>query len=142
MQVMKNYADMLTEIALIKEQIEITSEELEYWYGVDHQGKGIPLGGKGSYKYGANTSIVQAEKKINTLNRLNKKLSRLEYAKIRQDMLLEKFEGLEYKIAYKRIVENKTHKEIADDLGYSHQYMKEIWSKIKTYKEHTDRIEI
>ncbi|MBU8661736.1 hypothetical protein KM912_16100 [Virgibacillus pantothenticus] len=56
------------------------------------------------------------------------------------DMLMEQFQGLDYKIAYKRIVESKTNQEIADDLGYSHQYIKERWLKIKTYTEHTEPI--
>ncbi|MBU8568862.1 hypothetical protein KM914_21080 [Virgibacillus pantothenticus] len=53
---------------------------------------------------------------------------------------MEQFQGLDYKIAYKRIVESKTNQEIADDLGYSHQYIKERWLKIKTYTEHTEPI--
>lgn len=125
---MKNYSDLLIEIALVKEQIEITSEELEYWYGVDHKGKGIPLGGKGSHKYGANTSVVQADKKINVLNNLYERLRKLEYAKVRQDMLLERFEGLEYKIMYRRKVLNMNLKEIAEDLGYSHGYIRNVIS--------------
>lgn len=44
---------------------------------------------------------------------------------------LEQLEGLEYKIAYKRFVEGKTLNEIASELGYSHDYMREVSSNIK-----------
>src|SRR5699024_9878235 len=39
---------------------------------------------------------------------------------------LDKLEGLEYRIAYKRFIEGKTLNEIADELGYSYDYMKEV----------------
>src|SRR5690625_993791 len=138
---MKSYSDLLIEIELIKEQIDLTEKELKYWYGIDKDGKGIPLGGKGSYKYGANTSVVQAEKKLKSLKHLNKRLKELEYAKVRQNIFLEKLEGLEYRIAYHRIVNNMTHKEIAKELGYSHDYIREVWRKVKTHKHPTDSIE-
>lgn len=60
-----------------------------------------------------------------------------------QRQLLEKLgqlEGLEYKIAYKRFVEGKSLNEIAEELGYSHDYMKEISSKkIKSHFHPTDK---
>jgi|SRR5690625_3452029 len=136
---MKNYSDLLTEIRLIKDQIKLTEKELEYWYGVDRDGEGIPLGGLGSHKFGANTSVIQGQKKIQSLKKLNERLKELEYAKVRQDILLEQFEGLEYKIAYHRIVDNMTLKEIAEELGYSHQHIRRLWSK-RCYKDATDTV--
>ncbi len=50
---------------------------------------------------------------------------------------IEQLEGLDYKIAYYRIVEGLTHKEIANELGYTEQYIRERWSKLKTYKQPT-----
>lgn len=137
---MKTYLDTITEIELVKDQIAFTKRELEYWFGIDvDEEMGIPLSGIGSHKYGANTSIVQADKKIKSLQELQLKLKELEYAKVRWDMLLEKLEGLDYKIAYKRIVEAKTHQEIAKELGYSCDYIRERWSKLKrTHTQPTD----
>ena len=135
---MESYSDLVTEIKLIKEQITLTEKEIEYWFGIDlSEGKGVPLSGIGSHKFGANTSLIQADKKINTYQRLKERLKELEYAKVRMDILLEKLAGLDYKIAYKRIVEMKKHKEIADELGYTEQYIRERWARIKTYKEPT-----
>lgn len=142
MQIMKKYSDLLTEIEIIEEQIRLTERELEYWFGVDKDGHGVPLGGTGSHKYGANTSIIQAKKKIGSLEKLNARLKELEYAKVRQDMLLEKLEGLEYKIGYRRIVDNMTHREIASELGFTEQYIRKKWSETKSNKEATDTIDI
>ena len=42
-----------------------------------------------------------------------------------------------YKIAYKRIVESKTHREIAEDLNFSEQYIRKRWMDIKRVNKHT-----
>ena len=44
--------------------------------------------------------------------------------------VMKRFTGLEYKVMYKRFVEHKTLNEIAVDLGYSYQYIKEVSSRI------------
>jgi len=43
LQIMKNYSDLLTEIDIIKDRIEMTEQELEYWFRIDKDGNGIPL---------------------------------------------------------------------------------------------------
>lgn len=130
MQIMHSYSDILSEIEVIKVQLEITNSEIEYWY----------LDGGGSHKYGANASIIQTEKLVNSRNKLFERLEILERAKDRAEQLMEKFEGIEYKIAYKRIVECKTHEEIADELGYTNQYIRRLWMQMKSNKEATDRL--
>lgn len=127
MDIMKNYADLLTEIDVIKEQIKLTEEELDYWFG-----RRIPLGSAGVHRHGAETALIQTQKKIAALKKLNARLKDYEQSANRQTELINRFCGLEYRIAYKRYVENKTLKEIAKELGYSHQYVKEISSKSKT----------
>jgi len=138
MLIMETYSDIQTEIELLKEQIELTEKELNYWFGIDLQDeRGIPLSGVGSHKFGANTSLIQADKKVNSYQKLNARLKELEYAKVRMDMLMERLVGLDYKIAYLRIVKSLTHKGIAKELKYSEQYIKERWSRIKTYEQPT-----
>lgn len=43
---------------------------------------------------------------------------------------LKQLEGLEYKIAYKRFIENKTLNEIAEELGYSDSWIRKQSSDI------------
>jgi|SRR5690625_3040850 len=141
MQIMNSYSDLMIEIELVKDQIEYTKKEIKYWFGVDvDKESGIPLMGSGDHEFGLNAALIQSEKKLTSYHNLNERLKELEYAKVRMDILLEQLEGLDYKIAFKRIVEFKTHQEIADELGYSHQYIREVWTRIRTYKEHTDSI--
>lgn len=121
MVIFENYADLIADIEATKDQLKLVEYELEYW----------SFDGEGSHLFGANASVIQIEKKIRSKNKLINRLEYLERAKKRIDMLLKQLDGLDYKIGYLRIVENMTHQEIADELGYSHQYIKERWSKAK-----------
>ena len=142
MLVMESYLDLKTEIELIKEQIDFTEKEIEYWFGIDLKNdSGTPFSGVGTSKFGANTSLAQAERKGATYQRLKRRLKDLEYAKVRMDILMEDLVGLDYKIAYRRIVELKAHNEIAKELGYTEQYIRECWARIKTYKQPTQPID-
>lgn len=80
------------------------------------------------------------------LSRYEKVCTRLEIEKsvlkqkleIRNKILknIKRLKGLEYKVAYKKIVEGKDLSRIADELGYSIGYIKNISSKInKTFNE-------
>ena len=130
----EKYADLIREIDLIKEQIKMTKHELKEWCGIDvDKGEGTPLSGKFE-RFGVNTVLIQTEDKLSFLSKLEKRLKELEYAKVRQDMILEKLEGIDYKIGYKRIVENKTHKEIAIELGYEEQTIRKRWSRIMSQR--------
>src|SRR5690625_1087935 len=126
MEIMHAYSDLIAETEIAKEQIDVTEKELEYWLGVNPKdGTGIPMSSKGSRRYGTNVAIIQTEKRAKRLSKLKDRLKELEYAKVRIDMFMEKLEGLDYKIAYHRIVENMTHKEVAVVLGYTEQYISE-----------------
>lgn len=127
MQIMHSYSDILSEIELIKTQLEITNSEIEYWY----------LDGGGANKFGANASLIQVEKLVQSRNKLFDRLQVLEESEKRVAILIQRFEGIEYKIAYKRIVEGKTHQEIAIELGYEEQTIRKRWSRMKCHKEAT-----
>lgn len=45
---------------------------------------------------------------------------------------IKKLEGIDYKVVYMRDIEGKSLVEIAEELGYSHQYIKEISARNKT----------
>ena len=122
MDIMHNYSDLLTEIEVIKDQIKITESQIDYWW----------IGNVRNKKIAANTSIEQTEKLVNSLDNLRERLDMLERAKTRVERLMQQFEGLDYKIAYKRIIECRTHAEIADELGYTEQYIRKRWMDLKS----------
>lgn len=121
MVIFENYADLIADIETTKDQLKVVEHEIEYW----------EFGGEGGHLFGANASLNQLEKKNKAKNKLIDRLDYLERNRRRIDMLLQRFTGLDYKIAYLRICENMTHKEIAEELDYSHQYIKERWAKMK-----------
>jgi len=47
------------------------------------------------------------------------------------ELIINKFDGIEYKVAYKRFVEKKTLEQIALELNYSLDGIKKISSRIK-----------
>lgn len=137
MDIIDNYSDLVVKIELIKEQIKLNEWELEYWFGVKLDGSGIPFHSKGTLKFGTVTALTQADKKIDAINKLREQLRFYENAKSRMDVLINNLQGLDYKIAYRRIVYGLTHQEIAEELGYTEQYIRKRWMKIRGNKEST-----
>src|SRR5690606_36343112 len=134
LEVFHNYNDLCVEIEVVKEQIKLTEYELEYWFGIkfyDRDTNGIPFLARGSFKFGANTSLEQADRKIQSLNKLHERLDELDRSRLKIDTLLSNFRGLEYKIAYMRFVEGKSLREVSDELGYSYDYIREVMSKMR-----------
>ncbi len=134
LEVFHNYSDLCVEIEVAKEQIKLTEYELEYWFGIrmnDRESNGIPLGARGVDRFGVNTALEQAEDKIRSLNKLRDRLDKLDNTRIKIETLLSNFRGLEYRIAYLRYVEGKSLREVADELGYSYDYIRELMSKMK-----------
>lgn len=131
MQIMHFYSDILREIDIIKEQLKTINKAIERWY----------FGGSLSDKYGANTTIFQVDKLVKSRNELYDRLEMLERSKERIEKLMQEFDGLEYKIAYLRIVENMTHKEVADELGYSEQYIRRLWMNMKKQQTCNRKVE-
>ncbi|WP_243299130.1 hypothetical protein [Bacillus litorisediminis] len=140
-----HYNDLRLEMEVVKEQIYFTEKELEYWFGIrmhDKELEGIPLGAIGVHKFGVPAALEQAEKKINAINKLRDRLEKLETEEGKIRELLSRFKGLEYKIAYMKYVERKTLREIAEELCYSYDYIREVHSRMKTHNEPTDSIAI
>jgi hypothetical protein len=145
LEIFETYNDILLEIDIIQEQIKLTENGLKYWFGIklnpDVRSAGIPFAAPGTHRFGAIAGLNQADKTIESLNGLNERLEQLERAKKRIDYLVNQFEGIEYKIMYKRYVERKTLNEIADELGYSHDRIRHIHANLKkdsTLTTHTD----
>jgi hypothetical protein len=134
LEIFKSYNDLCLEIEVLKEQIQLTQNSLEYWFGVklnNPYSSGIPFGSNGVYRFGVNTGLIQAEKTIGALNKQNERLEQLENAKKRVEELLNQFKGLEYQIARMKYVEGKSLKEIAEELDYTYEYIRAVMSRMK-----------
>ncbi|MGG4011429.1 sigma factor-like helix-turn-helix DNA-binding protein [Bacillus smithii] len=125
MLIMKNYADLERMIHILETQIEMLEVDLDFWFG---KGEYVPFQSKGA-KYGIHVAAENTDRILEKLNQLTKMLDYYKELKKDMDDYINSLEGLEYKIAYKRYVENKTYQEIAKELGYSYGYVRNVMSK-------------
>ena len=126
----KSYNDLCREIEWFKEQIEILKVERQEWW-----------------KRGVMPNKVKFKNAIENIDRVGvsldtyvKALEIREEQKNRLEDIIKGFEGLEYKIAYRKYVLNKTLQEIADELGYSHDRIRHIHAEMRknsTLSPHT-----
>lgn len=127
MLLISTYQDLIREI-------EIYENRLEDLYREDYALRRI------------NYNKIELDVYVDRKHKLNNEVAIiqaiLEDKRESQRLILEKLnklEGLEYKIAYKKFIEGKQLNEIAEELGYSYQYTREVAAK--TYKEPTDKRE-
>lgn len=140
MELVKSYSDLtVIEKALI-DQINITKHELYVWYGIDVDSDAdVPMSGKSSRKMSLPSAVEQAQDRSMYLSRLEARLDAVRFKIKRLDWFMDQLDGLDHKIAYGRLVKDKAHKEIAEELGYTEQYIRLRWSRIN--ERSTDAVE-
>src|SRR5699024_7458649 len=109
MVLFKTYKDLELEAEGLEDQISIIKHELYVWYGIDLDKEVALPGGKFAHKYGMNAAIIQIDKRVRSLRIVKRDLEQVQYRMERLEKYMKQFEKLEYKIAYKRLVEGKTH---------------------------------
>ncbi|WP_418302328.1 sigma factor-like helix-turn-helix DNA-binding protein [Lysinibacillus fusiformis] len=125
---MKNYADLLRIIDILKAEIEMLEVDKEYWLG---KCEALPFFSIGADKYGLDIASQRTDRLNNRITLLETKLEH--YQAIEKEIRenVERLEGLEYKIAKLRFIDGMTYQEIADELGYTHDHVRRIASKSK-----------
>ncbi|MGE7915321.1 sigma factor-like helix-turn-helix DNA-binding protein [Lysinibacillus xylanilyticus] len=128
MKIMKNYADLLRIIDIVKAEIEMLEIDKKYWLGKNEQ---LPFASIGADKYGLDIASQRTDRLNGRISSLETKLEH--YQAIEKEIRenVEKLEGLEYKIAKLRFIDGMTYQEIADELGYTHDHIRRVASKSK-----------
>jgi DNA-directed RNA polymerase specialized sigma24 family protein len=115
------YNDLVLEIEILKEQMELAEKEREQWW----------VGGR-------LFSTVPMDNAAERFDALTAKLERMEHilkakegTKQKIDELMNQYEALPRQIAYLRYVKGRSLKDIASELDYSYDYVREIMSKMK-----------
>jgi DNA-directed RNA polymerase specialized sigma subunit len=121
MELFTSYNDLCEEIGLIEVQIEGMEKELQFWW----------VGGKGFELVPIDNAASRVDKLNERLDHYYKLLEIKRELRNNIDKRISKLEGLEYKVAYKRFIENKNLKEISDELGYSLNWIKKVSRKVK-----------
>lgn len=125
---MKNYADLLRIIDILKAEIEMLEVDKEYWLGKNEQ---LPFASIGADKYGLDVASQRADRLNGRIASLETKLEHYQAVEKEIRENVEKLEGLEYKIAKLRFIDGMTYQEIADELGYTHDHIRRVASKSK-----------
>lgn len=123
---MKNYADLLRIIDIVKAEIEMLEVDKEYWIGKkDH----LPFSSIGAAKYGLDIASQRTDRLNGRIASLEDKLEHYQMIEKEIRENVEKLEGLEYRIAKLRYINGMTYREIADELKYSYGYIRKLVSQ-------------
>jgi len=125
MEIIRNYADLCRKIDIIEEQIYQVDIDIDYWFG---KGK-FPFTGTGANDFGIIASMGNIEQYNAKKYRLLKMLEFYRDTKKAIEKKVNEMEGLPYKIARMKYIENKTYKEIANELNKSYGYIRRVASE-------------
>lgn len=125
---LKDYRKLEEEIAYLEFNLDRTKRELSRWENVSDLGK---------YKLEAESLGANVEEKIEVIEyELAHKLNDLNELK----KLISTFDGLEYKILYKKHVEGMTLEEIATELNYNTNYIRIKHANIMRMMRYADKV--
>ena len=112
---------MNLEIEILEDELKNTEREIEQWW----------VGGR----LFATVRLDQAAERVQKLKDkqivLSEELQHKTISKEKFEERLSQMDGIAYKVFFGRYVEGKLLTEIADDLGYSYQYIKKISQHLK-----------
>lgn len=139
MDTIKSYRDLCEEIEIWKERVkayELQKKAIRKLAKLD--GPSDISGIDYSQPYVSGTSQIGFEEALLMLGQIDnhiylhqETIERLEMSKEKMRGRIKKLEGLDKKVVYMRDIEEKSLKEISDELGYSYDYVREISSKNK-----------
>ncbi|MEY2356032.1 hypothetical protein [Lysinibacillus capsici] len=126
MEIMKNYADLVRLIDILKTEIEMLEKDNKFWFGKSEH---LPLWSEGSHRYGLDVSSERSDRLNKRINQLQERLEYYVVIEGENRGNIEQLEGLPYKIAKLRFIDGHSYKEIADILGYSYSHIRKVVCK-------------
>lgn len=140
MDTIKSYKDLCTEIEIWKERVKAYEAEIKALkklakaYGPSDV-KGIDY----SQPKVQNTNQIGFEEFITRLQKLEnhifihlEAIANMEKSREKMEEKIKQLEGIDQQVVFMRDIKGKSLVEIADELGYSYQYIKEISARNKT----------
>lgn len=119
-KIFTQYNDLEIDIEVLNEQIDILENEIENWW----------IGGR----LFSTVSMDVAAQKVDRLKekqlKLQDELEEKMYELNRIKAQLKRYNGLKYKVFYKKYIEGKKLTEIAEEVNYSYQWVKEVHAKM------------
>lgn len=134
---MKNYADLVRLMDIVKAEIEMLKLDNEYWF---EKSQDPALWSEGRRRFGLDVSAERSNRLHLRINMLEEKLKYFEAIKEEICGNIEKLEGLPYKIAKLRFIEDYSYKEIATILGYSYIHIRDCICNNNVSTKHVDNL--
>ena len=127
MEIIKNYVDLCRKIDIIESQLLQVDIDLKYWFG---RGE-LPFTGTDADDFGVIASIGNLQDLHDKKHRLQKMVDFYLDIKKETEDKINLLEGLNYQIARMKYMENKSYKDIAEELGKSYGYIRNVASQLK-----------
>lgn len=121
---LKLYRQLDMEQETLKLKRDISMEEIDRWQTISDTR--VDLGKKHDFL----SRVRQIDRIREELKELNNRIENIERQKKKVLKLIDRFEGIEHQILKLKYVEGMTHREIADQLGYAEQSIKNTHSRI------------
>lgn len=125
MEIIKNYVDLCRKIGIIETQLLQVDIDLKYWFG---RGE-LPFTGTGADDFGVIASIGNLQDLHDKKHRLQKMVDFYTEIKQETEEKINQLEGLNYQIARMKYMENKSYKDIAEELKMNYSYIRRVASK-------------
>lgn len=134
------YKDLLTEIDILEFNMKCLEKEYKNIQkkslyvapkgvsAVDYESERVT---GGLVQIPAYDALGKADTVMAKYNEVRRELREKYFWRDEMKEMLDKLEGLEYKVAYKKHVEGKRLHEIADELGYSYPYIRKVHMRIE-----------
>lgn len=130
MEIIKNYADLIRQINVIDLEIQMLEVDRDFWYGRNFGVEGgLPFIGQGASAFGIEAAARNTDRINEKLRALNE--MREFFLEIKEEIEdnINALNGLPYRIARMRFIDNKPYQEIADELGYTYGYIRKVVSR-------------
>lgn len=139
MDVVKSYKDLCEEIEIWKERVKAYKAEIRALKklakvygpsdiaGIDYSQPKVQK----TCQMGFEEFLIRLQKLENHIYIHEEAIKNMEKCRKNMEERIKRLKGIDYKVVYLRDIEGKSLVEIADELGYSYDYIKEISARNK-----------
>ena len=124
------YIDLVNEIELLEYQLNICLAERKEWHFYGRLGSKVRM----------DQAAERLDKLAGQIENISTMLDKKKKYRKHIEHELSKFKSLEYQVAHKRIVEGMTLEQIAEELGYSVDWIKKVSANITRHFRSTDTL--